>query len=99
MASFFINRPIGAMVIAILTVLGGLIALRVLPLAQFPEIVRASCPVAGAARTAEFNSVFLLSLRRALELDPAFQDGFYDRPPVAGSSQVQDASIDGMNRH
>src|SRR5207237_10293583 len=39
MASFFINRPIVAMVIAILTVLGGLIALRGLPLAQFPEIV------------------------------------------------------------
>src|SRR2546429_1707058 len=39
MASFFINRPIVAMVIAILTVLGGLIALRVLPLAQFPDIV------------------------------------------------------------
>src|SRR5207244_2258059 len=39
MASFFINRPIVAMVIAILTVLGGLIALRGLPLAQFPDIV------------------------------------------------------------
>src|SRR5258706_3501156 len=39
MASFFITRPIVAMVIAILTVLGGLIALRGLPLAQFPEIV------------------------------------------------------------
>src|SRR5205823_3472342 len=39
MASFFINRPIVAMVIAILTVLGGLIALRGLPLAQFPSIV------------------------------------------------------------
>src|SRR5438445_9097113 len=39
MSSFFINRPIVAMVIAILTVLGGLIALRGLPLAQFPDIV------------------------------------------------------------
>ena len=39
MSNFFINRPIVAMVIAILTVLGGLIALRGLPLAQFPEIV------------------------------------------------------------
>ena len=39
MASFFINRPIVAMVIAILTVIGGLIALRGLPLAQFPDIV------------------------------------------------------------
>ena len=32
MSNFFINRPIVAMVIAILTVLGGLIALRGLPL-------------------------------------------------------------------
>src|SRR6266487_4175070 len=39
MSNFFINRPIVAMVIAILTILGGLIALRGLPLAQFPEIV------------------------------------------------------------
>src|SRR5207245_2596217 len=39
MSNFFINRPIVAMVIAILTVLGGLIALRGIPLAQFPEIV------------------------------------------------------------
>src|SRR5437773_10884837 len=39
MASVFITRPIVAMVIAILTVLGGLIALRGLPLAQFPDIV------------------------------------------------------------
>src|SRR5215510_180457 len=39
MSNFFINRPIVAMVIAIITVLGGLIALRGLPLAQFPEIV------------------------------------------------------------
>src|SRR5215813_11040744 len=39
MSSFFINRPIVAMVIAIITVLGGLIAMRGLPLAQFPQIV------------------------------------------------------------
>ena len=52
--------------------------------AQFPDMVRAACPIAGSARTANYNKVFLLSLRRALELDPAFQDGFYTRPPVAG---------------
>ena len=39
MSSFFINRPIVAMVIALVTVIGGLIAMRALPLAQFPEIV------------------------------------------------------------
>src|SRR5450759_4857142 len=39
MARFFINRPIVAIVIAILTVLGGLIAMLGLPVAQFPDIV------------------------------------------------------------
>src|SRR5262249_34471943 len=52
--------------------------------APFPDLVQAAAPVAGAARTGSFNKVFLLSLRRALELDPVFADGFYDRPPVRG---------------
>jgi HAE1 family hydrophobic/amphiphilic exporter-1 len=39
MAKFFINRPIVAMVIAILTVLVGLVVMIRLPIAQFPEIV------------------------------------------------------------
>src|SRR6201997_1307576 len=39
MSRFFIGRPIVAMVIAIVTVIGGLVALRGLPVAQFPEIV------------------------------------------------------------
>src|SRR4030095_12493999 len=38
-SNFFINRPIVAMVIAILTVVVGVIAMRALPLAQFPDIV------------------------------------------------------------
>ena len=39
MAKFFINRPIVAMVIAILMVLVGLVAMISLPTAQFPNIV------------------------------------------------------------
>src|SRR5919205_1625518 len=35
----FINRPIVAMVIAIITVIGGLVAMSGLPVAQFPDIV------------------------------------------------------------
>jgi HAE1 family hydrophobic/amphiphilic exporter-1 len=35
----FINRPVVAMVIAIITVIGGLVAMRGLPVAQFPEII------------------------------------------------------------
>ncbi|MEO7271636.1 MAG: efflux RND transporter permease subunit, partial [Vicinamibacterales bacterium] len=39
MSRFFIRRPIVAIVIAIVTVLGGLVALNDLPVAQFPAIV------------------------------------------------------------
>ena len=52
--------------------------------AQFPDMVQAAAPLAGSARTGSFNKVFLLSLRRALELDPVFAEGFYERPPVRG---------------
>lgn len=38
-SSIFINRPILAMVIAVVTVLGGLVAMRSLPVSQFPSIV------------------------------------------------------------
>ena len=39
MAKFFINRPIVAMVISIFIVLGGLVAMAGLPVAQFPDII------------------------------------------------------------
>ena len=54
MASFFIRRPIVAMVIAILMVLMGIVAMRRLPTAQFPNIappeiqVKATYPGADA---------------------------------------------------
>ena len=38
MANFFIRRPIVAMVIAILTVIVGVITIVTLPAAQFPNI-------------------------------------------------------------
>ena len=39
MSKFFIRRPVVAIVIAIITVLGGLVAMQALPIAQFPNIV------------------------------------------------------------
>jgi len=39
MSAFFIRRPIVAIVIAVVTVIGGIISLRGLPVAQFPDIV------------------------------------------------------------
>ena len=38
-SKLFIDRPIVAMVIAIITVIGGLVAMRGLPVAQFPDII------------------------------------------------------------
>jgi len=39
MSKFFVNRPIVAMVIAIITVIVGIVAMLGLPTAQFPNIV------------------------------------------------------------
>jgi HAE1 family hydrophobic/amphiphilic exporter-1 len=39
MANFFVNRPIVAMVISIVTVMLGVVAMQGLPIAQYPEIV------------------------------------------------------------
>jgi homoserine O-acetyltransferase len=52
--------------------------------AQYPDLVEAIAPMCGSARTAHFNKVFLLSLKRALELDPVFARGFYTVPPLDG---------------
>lgn len=47
MASFFVRRPIVAMVISILIVLLGLVAIQRLPIAQYPEIVPPEVVVEG----------------------------------------------------
>lgn len=52
--------------------------------AQYPDMMKAICPIAGAARAARYNKIFLHSLKRALTLDPAFKDGYYDHAPVNG---------------
>src|SRR5215475_6656143 len=39
MSRFFVRRPIVAIVIAIVTVLAGLVAIQILPIAQFPDII------------------------------------------------------------
>ena len=49
-SDFFIRRPIVAMVIAIITVVLGVIAMRGLPLAQFPEIVPPQITVSTGRR-------------------------------------------------
>ncbi|MPY75038.1 MAG: multidrug efflux RND transporter permease subunit [Alphaproteobacteria bacterium] len=59
MSKFFIDRPIFASVLSIVIVIAGLVAMRVLPVAQYPEIVppevvvSATYPGASAATIAE----------------------------------------------
>ncbi|AWM88088.1 efflux RND transporter permease subunit [Microvirga sp. 17 mud 1-3] len=59
MSTFFINRPIFASVLSIVILLAGLLAMRVLPIAQYPEIVppqvvvSATYPGASAQTIAE----------------------------------------------
>lgn len=52
--------------------------------ALHPDMVEAIAPISGSARTARFNKVFLHALRRAITTDPAWNDGFYDKPPIHG---------------
>jgi len=47
-AEFFVRRPIVAMVIAIITVIVGLVALQRLPVAQYPEITPPMVSVTGS---------------------------------------------------
>ncbi|MBN9025901.1 MAG: efflux RND transporter permease subunit, partial [Rhizobiales bacterium] len=61
MASFFIDRPIFAWVLAIVVMLGGLLGIYNLPIAQYPEIapttVRISATYPGASAETIENSV------------------------------------------
>ena len=44
MHSFFVKRPIFAAVISIIIVLAGIVASRVLPVSQYPEIAPPTAP-------------------------------------------------------
>ena len=47
MSRFFVNRPIVAIVIAMVTVVAGLLAMRTLPVAQYPAIIPPQIIVSG----------------------------------------------------
>ena len=58
-SKFFIDRPVFAAVLSILIVIGGILAMLALPIAQFPEIapptvdIKARYPGASAQTVAE----------------------------------------------
>ncbi len=57
MARFFVNRPIVAIVISIITVVGGLLAMRSLPVAQYPSIIPPQIIVSGTFTGADAVTV------------------------------------------
>jgi homoserine O-acetyltransferase len=52
--------------------------------ARYPDMVERLAPICGSARTSPHNYVFLEGMRAALTADPAWQDGWYEEPPVRG---------------
>ena len=57
MAEFFIRRPIVAIVISIITVIGGIVSVRSLPVAQFPDIVPPQIIVTGTYTGADAETI------------------------------------------
>lgn len=52
--------------------------------ALYPDLVEAIAPICGSARIAPHNRVFVASAVNALELDPAFDRGWYETQPMKG---------------
>src|SRR5678816_1929321 len=61
MSRFLVNRPIVAIVIATVTVVGGLVSMRALPIAQFPDIVPPQILV-----TATYNGADAVTIEQAV---------------------------------
>ena len=52
--------------------------------ALFPDTVKRLATIAGSAKTARHNFVFLEGMKAALTADSAWRDGWYETPPVVG---------------
>ena len=55
LAKFFIDRPIFAWVIALFIIVGGLVSIKLLPIAQYPPVAPPTIVV--TASDSKFNSV------------------------------------------
>jgi len=50
----------------------------------YSDMVRAIAPLCGSARTSPHNHLFLEGVKAALLADGAFEDGWYQTPPIKG---------------
>jgi homoserine O-acetyltransferase/O-succinyltransferase len=56
--------------------------------ALYSDEVSAIAPICGTARTSPHNYLFLDGVKAALTADAAFEDGWYERPPIKGLRAV-----------
>ncbi|MEE2879031.1 MAG: efflux RND transporter permease subunit [Pseudomonadota bacterium] len=90
MANFFIDRPVFAWVIAIVIMLAGVMSLRVLPIAQYPDIapttISVSATYPGASAKAVEDSVTQVIEQQMTGLDGL--DYISSTSSSAGTSQI-----------
>lgn len=108
-SKFFINRPIFATVLAIIMVLAGVMAYRMLPVAQFPDItpptimVSASYPGADAATiaktVAEPIEEQVNGVEGMLYMSSSSSDGSYSLTiTFRNGTDIDNAAVDVQNR-
>lgn len=80
---FFVRRPVFAWVIAILIMLAGMLAIRTLPVAQYPDVappsIKISATYTGASAQTLENSVTQVIEQQLTGLDNLL----YSPPPAA----------------
>ncbi|MCF3932749.1 efflux RND transporter permease subunit [Acuticoccus sp. M5D2P5] len=98
MAHFFIHRPVFAWVIAIITMIGGIIGLNTLPIEQYPQIapttVRIGATYTGASAAVVESSVTTIVEDGMTGLDGLLYITSDSTPGSASISLVFDDSID-----
>jgi HAE1 family hydrophobic/amphiphilic exporter-1 len=88
MSRFFIRRPIVAIVIAIITVLGGLVAMSGLPISQFPSIVPPQILI-----TAQYQGADSLTVEQAVATPLEQQMNGVDDMLYMQSSNANDGTM------
>ena len=93
MSKFFINRPIVAIVISILMVLGGVVSILSLPTAQFPNIADPQIQVAASYTGADANTV-AQSVATPIEQQMSGVDGMNYMYSLNSSNGTMNLTVD-----